>query len=71
MLVYNFIAEPRISCHVNLRENEAQTLSVRRTEYHSPWYSNQTDQVANATVLAADDFLRRDSCRRRRDLCPS
>jgi hypothetical protein len=39
MLVYNFTAEPRISCHVNLRENEAQTLSVRRTEYHSPWYS--------------------------------
>jgi hypothetical protein len=36
MLVYNFAAEPQISCHVNSRENEAQTLSVRRTEYHFP-----------------------------------
>jgi hypothetical protein len=54
MLVYNFIAEPRISCHVNLRENEAQTLSVRRTEYHSPWYNNQMDQVASACHVAVD-----------------
>jgi hypothetical protein len=29
------------------------------------------DEIASATVLAVDDSLRRDSCRRRRDLCPS
>jgi hypothetical protein len=31
-LFYNFAAEPRISCHMSLRENRAQRLTVSPTE---------------------------------------
>jgi hypothetical protein len=39
MLVYNFAAEPRISCHMNLREKSISRWSVRPTECQLPWYS--------------------------------
>ena len=38
-LVYNFDAEHWISCYMNLRENGAQTLTVRCTDGSSQWYS--------------------------------
>jgi hypothetical protein len=40
ILLYKFAADHWTSCHRNLRENEAQTPSVRSTTYTPRWYSS-------------------------------
>jgi hypothetical protein len=41
-------------CHRNLRENEAQTLSVRLTEEQTPWYSKSQTEEDHDPPLAGD-----------------
>ena len=44
-------------------------MSVRRTEYQAPWYSNVGDQIASAACSPPATSLREDSRCRRPDSC--
>jgi hypothetical protein len=54
---------------MNLGENGAPKCSIRRSESVLDGTVTETDEIASATVLTADDSLRRDSCCRCRDSC--